>query len=124
MTQTWTTADRDRVIEHLNLTLDKLDAVETALTRYENRYGATAIAAVQAKLLLLDDYQAKLLAIRTSPDLGVTSQSVPGFYSFTRSAGSEIEGIRNQYNQERQWVVIRLGLSHYATIGQGKVSRA
>jgi hypothetical protein len=121
---TWTTNDRDRVITYLDLTLDKIDAVENALTRYEQRYGVTAIVGLQTKLTLLDTYSSQLLALRLSADSGVTSQSVPGFYSYTRTAGSESDGLQNQFNQERQWVVIRLGLSHYATIGQGKVSRA
>ena len=121
---TWTTSDRDRIMIYLDLTLDNISTIENALISYENSYGSTAIVSLQAKLTLLDTYSAQLLTIRTSGDLGVTSQSVPGFYSFTRTAGTEISGVQNQYNQERQWALRRLGLSHYATIGQGKVSRA
>jgi hypothetical protein len=120
---TWTTNDRDRIVKYLNLTRDYYNLIESTLTSYETEYGASAITGVQSKLTGLDTYKASIDSQMTDGSLGVTSQSVPSFYSITKQSGSDIRATMALYNSDRQWLIDNLGLQNYASLS-GKQIRA
>ena len=120
---TWTTNDRDRIVKYLNLTRDYYDLIESTLTSYESDYGASAITEVQSKLTGLDTYKASIDSQMTDGSIGVSSQSVPSFYSITKSSGSDIRATMTLYNSDRQWLIDNLGLQNYASLS-GKQIRA
>ena len=124
MTQTWTTSDRDLLIKHLDLTRREYGLIESTLTSYESSYGASAIIEVRSKLTSCETLQTSIDTKKQSSDYGITSQSVSGFYSWSKKEGTEIEGITQAYNAARHWLVKNLGLQSYCRIGQGKLSRA
>jgi hypothetical protein len=118
---TWTTNDRDRIIKYLNLTRAYYDLIESTLTSYESTYGASAITEVQSKLTGLDTYKATIDTQLTDSSLGVSSQSVPGFYSITKSAGSDNRATMALYNSDRQWLIDNLGLQNYASLNSKQI---
>ena len=118
---TWTTNDRDRIVKYLNLTRDYYDLIESTLTSYESDYGASAITEVQSKLTGLDTYKASIDSQMTDGSIGVSSQSVPSFYSITKSSGSDIRATMALYNSDRQWLIDNLGLQHYASLTSKQV---
>ncbi len=128
MTQTWTDNDRDRIVKYLNLTREYDALIASKLTSYETDYGASAIAEVQSKLNGLDDYNdpnipTSIKAQMTNGGIGTTSQSVPSFYSITKSSGSDIRATMALYNGDRQWLIDNLKLQNYASLS-GKHTRA
>jgi hypothetical protein len=128
MTQTWTNNDRDRIVKYLNLTRDYYSLIESTLTNYEALYGASAITEVQSKLDGLDDYNdpdnpKSIKSQMTDGSLGVTSQSVPSFYSITKQSGSDLRATMALYNGDRQWLIDNLKLQNYASLS-GKHTRA
>ena len=118
---TWATNDRDRIVKYLNLTRDYYDLIESTLTSYESDYGASAITEVQSKLTGLDTYKASIDSQMTDGSIGVSSQSVPSFYSITKSSGSDIRATMALYNSDRQWLIDNLGLQHYASLTSKQV---
>ena len=123
MTQTWTNNDRDRIVKYLNLTRDYYTLIENTLTTYEDTYGASAITEVQSKLDGLDTYKTTIDGQMTDGSLGVTSQSVPSFYSITNLSGSDLRATMALYNGDRQWLIDNLQLQNYASLS-GKHTRA
>ena len=120
---TWTTNDRNRIVKYLNLTRDYYSLIESTLTSYETDYGASAITEVQSKLTGLDTYKASIDSQMTDGSIGVSSQSVPSFYSITKSSGSDVRATLALYNSDRQWLIDNLGLQNYASLS-GKQIRA
>lgn len=125
---TWTNNDRNRIVKYLNLTRDYYSLIESTLTTYEDTYGASAITEVQSKLDGLDDYNdpdnpKSIKAQMTDGSLGVTSQSVPSFYSITKQSGSDLRATMVLYNGDRQWLIDNLQLQNYASLS-GKHTRA
>ena len=120
---TWTTNDRNRIVKYLNLTRDYYSLIESTLTSYETDYGASAITEVQSKLTGLDTYKASIDSQMTDGSIGVSSQSVPSFYSITKSSGSDVRATMALYNSDRQWLIDNLGLQNYASLS-GKQIRA
>ena len=118
---TWTVNDRDRIIEYLNLTIESEKLIERTLTNYETAYGASAIVKVQAKLTSLDGYKATILSGMTSGELGLTSQSVPGFYSITKSAGSDLRATMALSSSAKQWLITNLRLQNYASLSSKQI---
>jgi hypothetical protein len=123
MTQTWTTNDRDRIVKYLNLTRDYYSLIESTLTSYEDTHGASAISEVQSKLDGLDAYKTTIDGQMTDGSIGLTSQSVPSFYSFTKQSGSDLRATMALYNGDRQWLIDNLQLQNYASLS-GKHTRA
>lgn len=123
MTTTWTTNDRDRIVKYLNLTRDYYGLIESTLTSYESDYGASAITEVQSKLTGLDTYKASIDSQMTDGSIGVSSQSVPSFYSITKQSGSDIRATMALYNSDRQWLIDNLKLQNYASLNS-KQTRA
>lgn len=123
MTTTWTTNDRDRIVKYLNLTRDYYGLIESTLTSYESDYGASAITEVQSKLTGLDTYKASIDSRMTDGSIGVSSQSVPSFYSITKQSGSDIRATMALYNSDRQWLIDNLKLQNYASLNS-KQTRA
>jgi hypothetical protein len=120
---TWTTNDRDRIVKYLNLTRDYYALIESTLTTYEDTYGVSAITEVQSKLDGLDAYKTTIDTQMTDGSLGVTSQSVPSFYSITKQSGSDLRATMTLYNGDRQWLIDNLQLQNYASLS-GKHTRA
>jgi len=123
MTQTWTDNDRDRIVKYLNLTRADYSLIESTLTSYESSYGTSAITEVQSKLDALDGYKTTIDNQTVDGSSGITSQSVPSFYSFTQTAGTALRGVYSLYNSDRQWLIDNLGLENYASLS-GKQIRA
>jgi hypothetical protein len=125
---TWTNNDRDRIVKYLNLTRDYYSLIESTLTNYEALYGASAITEVQSKLDGLDNYNdpdnpKSIKSQMTDGSSGVTSQSVPSFYSITKQSGSDLRATMALYNGDRQWLIDNLKLQNYASLS-GKHTRA
>jgi hypothetical protein len=120
---TWTTNDRDRIVKYLNLTRDYYALIESTLTTYEDTYGVSAITEVQSKLDGLDAYKTTIDTQMTDGSLGVTSQSVPSFYSITKQSGSDLRATMTLYNGDRQWLIDNLQLQNCASLS-GKHTRA
>ena len=120
---TWTTNDRDRIVRYLNLTRDHYNLIESTLTSYESEYGASAITEVQSKLTGLDTYKTSIDSQMTNGSIGVTSQSVPSFYSITKQSGSDVRATMALYNSDRQWLIDNLRLQNYASLNS-KQTRA
>ena len=118
---TWTINDRDRIIEYLNLTFDLIPLIETALTNYETAYGASAIVKIQAKLTNLDAYRASISSAMLGGELGITSQSVPGFYSITKSTGSDLRATMALSSSAKQWLITNLRLQNYASLSSKQI---
>ena len=75
------------------------------------------------KLDGLDAYKTTIDTQMTDGSLGVTSQSVPSFYSFTKQSGSDLRATMALYNGDRQWLIDNLQLQNYASLS-GKHTRA
>lgn len=120
---TWTTNDRDRIVKYLNLTRESYTTIESSLTSYESSYGASAITEVQSKLTSLDTNKASIDAKQTDGSIGITSQSVPDFYSITKTSGSDLRALMTLYNSDRQWLIDNLRLQNIASLS-GKQIRA
>lgn len=118
---TWTINDRDRIIEYLNLTLEDIKLIERILTNYENRYGVEAIAKVQSKLTLLDTYKASIETSLSNGEIGITSQSVPGFYSITKRAGASLGATMSLSASAKQWLITNLRLQNYASLSSKQI---
>ena len=124
MTTTWTSTDVSNIKTLFNLEYKYVRRIEEALTDFETQYGATAIADIQAKITSAKELRAKIAAIEQSSDYGVTSQSVPGFYSFSRKEGTEVSGYYNALNSIKQAIVSELGIQNIARINTSKIIRA
>ena len=118
---TWTINDRDRIIEYLNLTLDSIPLIERTLTNYEAVYGSSAIVKVQAKLTSLDSYKATISGYMTGGELGITSITVPSFYSITKSAGSDLRATMALSSSAKQWLITNLRLQNYASLSSKQI---
>ena len=118
---TWTVNDRDRIIEYLNLTPDIIQMIESSLTNYESSYGASAIAKVQLKLAVLDNYKIIIEGLLTDGSVGITSQSVPGFYSITKRAGSDLSATMTSSRSAKQWLIVNLRLQNYASLSSKQI---
>jgi hypothetical protein len=57
----------------------------------------------------------------TDGSVGVSSQSVPSFYSITKSSGSDIRATMALYNGDRQWLIDNLGLQNYASLNSKQI---
>lgn len=124
MTQTWTATDVTNIKNLFNLEYKYVRRIEEALTDFEAQYGATAIADIQTKITDAIALEEQIATIEQSSDYGVTSQSVPSFYSFTRKEGSEITGYRNAYDSAKQSIINELRLKDVARINTSRIIRA
>lgn len=124
MTQTWTNTDVANIKTLFNLEYKYVRRIEEALTDFETQYGANAIADIQTKITDAIALKEQIATIEQSSDYGVTSQSVPSFYSFTRKEGSEITGYRNAYDSVRQSIINELRLKDVARINTSRIIRA
>ena len=118
---TWTVNDRDRIIEYLNLTPNVIQTIESSLTSYEASYGASAIAKVQLKLAILDNYKTIIDNLLTEGSIGITSQSVPGFYAITKRAGSDLNVTMSLSRGAKQWLITNLRLQNYASLSSKQI---
>ena len=118
---TWTVNDRDRIIDYLNLTLESIALIERTLTNYEATYGASAIVKVQSKLTNLDTYRTSISSAMLGGELGITSQSVPGFYSITKSTGSDLRATMALSSSAKQWLITNLRLQNYASLASKQI---
>lgn len=121
---TWTSQNVTDIKNLFFLDYKYVRQIEEALTDFENQYGATAIADIQAKITSAKDLRAKIAAIEQSGDYGVTSQSVPNFYSFTRKQGTEVSGYYNALNSLKQSIISELRIENIARINVSKIIRA
>lgn len=121
---TWTATDVTNIKTLFNLEYKYVRRIEEALTDFEAQYGATAIADIQTKITDAIALKEQIATIEQSSDYGVTSQSVPSFYSFTRKEGSEISGYRNAYDSVRQSIINELRLKDVARINTSRIIRA
>ena len=121
---TWTATDVSNIKTLFNLEYRYVDRIESALTDFENQYGATAIADLQTKINEAIALKATIAGIEQSSDFGVTSQSVPSFYSFSRKEGTEVSGYRNAYDSLRQSISNELRLQDVARINTTRIIRA
>lgn len=121
---TWTATDVSNIKTLFNLEYRYVDRIESALTDFENQYGATAIADLQTKINEAIALKATIAGIEQSADFGVTSQSVPSFYSFTRKEGTEVSGYRNAYDSLKQAISNELRLQDVARINTTRIIRA
>ena len=124
MTTTWTNTDVANIKTLFNLEYKYVRRIEEALTDFEAQYGANAIADIQTKITDAIALKEQIATIEQSSDYGVTSQSVPSFYSFTRKEGSEITGYRNAYDSVRQSIINELRLKDVARINTSRIIRA
>lgn len=124
MTQTWTATDVNNIKTIFNLEYKYVQRIEEALTAFENQYTATAIADLQTKIKSAIALKATIAGIEQSSDFGVTSQSVPSFYSITRAEGTEVRGYRNAYDSLKQTISNELGLRDVARINFTRIIRA
>jgi len=121
---TWTSQDVTDIKTLFNLDYKYVRRIEGALTDFETQYGAGAITDIQGKI---DDALAlKVIidAIQQSADYGVTSQSVPSFYSITRKEGTEVAGYQNAYDSLKQSISSELNLKDIARINTTRIIRA
>jgi len=121
---TWTSQDVTDIKTLFNLDYKYVRRIEGALTDFETQYGAGAITDIQGKI---DDALAlKVIidAIQQSADYGVTSQSVPSFYSITRKEGTEVAGYQNTYDSLKQSISSELNLKDIARINTTRIIRA
>ena len=118
---TWTVNDRDRIIEYLNLTPNVIQTIESSLTSYEANYGASAIAKVQLKLSSLDNYKTIIDNLLTDGSIGITNQSVPGFYTITKRAGSDLNATMALSRNAKQWLITNLRLQNYASLSSKQI---
>ena len=121
---TWTSQNVTDIKNLFFLDYKYVRRIEEALTDFETQYGASAIADIQSKITSAKDLRAKIAAIEQSGDYGVTSQSVPGFYSFTRKEGTEISGYYNALNSIKQAIISELRIQNIARINTSKIIRA
>ena len=121
---TWTATDVSNIKTLFNLEYRYVDRIESALTDFESQYGATAIADIQTKINEAIALKATIAGIEQSSDFGVTSQSVPSFYSFSRKEGTEVSGYRNAYDSLRQTISNELRLQDVARINTTRIIRA
>jgi hypothetical protein len=121
---TWTATDVTNIKTIFNLEYKYVQRIEEALTDFENQYGATAIADLQAKINEAIALKATIAGIEQSANSGITSQSVPGFYSFTRKEGTEVRGYRNAYDSLKQTISNELRLQDVARINTTRIIRA
>jgi hypothetical protein len=121
---TWTATDVTNIKTIFNLEYKYVERIESALTAFESQYGATAIADLQTKIASAIALKTTIAGIEQSADYGVTSQSVPSFYSFTRKEGSEIAGYKNAYASFKQTISSELGLRDIARINTTRIIRA
>ena len=124
MTTTWTATDVSNIKTLFNLEYRYVDRIESAFTDFENQYGATAIADLQTKINEAIALKATIAGIEQSADFGVTSQSVPSFYSITRKEGTEVSGYRNAYDSLKQTISNELRLQDVARINTTRIIRA
>lgn len=124
MTTTWTATDVSNIKTLFNLEYRYVDRIESALTDFENQYGATAITDIQGKINEAIALKATIAGIEQSSDFGITSQSVPSFYSFSRKEGTEVSGYRNAYDSLRQTISNELNLRDIARINTTRIIRA
>lgn len=121
---TWTANDITNLKTIFNLEYCYVRRLEEAFTDFENNYGATAVIDIQSKITEAIALKASINAIEQSADYGITSQSVPAFYSFTRKEGSEIMGYQNAYNSIKQSLINELKLKDVARINTSRIIRA
>tara|TARA_R110002126_G_scaffold178014_1_gene326949 strand:+ start:728 stop:1099 length:372 start_codon:yes stop_codon:yes gene_type:complete len=121
---TWTATDVSNIKTLFNLEYRYVDRIESALTDFESQYGATAIADIQTKINEAIALKATIAGIEQSSDFGVTSQSVPSFYSFSRKEGTEVSGYRNAYDSLKQTISNELRLQDVARINTTRIIRA
>jgi hypothetical protein len=121
---TWTATDVTNIKTIFNLEYKYVRRIEEALTDFENQYGATAIDDIQAKINEAIALKAAIAGIEQSADFGVTSQSVPSFYSITRKDGTEVSGYRNAYDSLKQTISNELRLQDVARINTTRIIRA
>jgi hypothetical protein len=121
---TWTATDVTNIKTIFNLEYKYVRRIEEALTDFENQYGATAIDDIQAKINEAIALKATIAGIEQSADFGVTSQSVPSFYSITRKDGTEVSGYRNAYDSLKQTISNELRLQDVARINTTRIIRA
>jgi hypothetical protein len=124
MTQTWTATDVSNIKTIFNLEYRYVDRIESALTDFESQYSATAMADLQTKINEAIALKATIAGIEQSADFGVTSQSVPSFYSFSRKEGTEVSGYRNAYDSLKQTISNELRLQDVARINTTRIIRA
>lgn len=124
MTTTWTATDVSNIKTLFNLEYRYVDRIESALTDFESQYDTTAMADLQAKINEAIALKATIAGIEQSSDFGVTSQSVPSFYSFSRKEGTEVSGYRNAYDSLRQTISNELRLQDIARINTTRIIRA
>jgi hypothetical protein len=121
---TWTATDVANIKTIFNLEYKYVRRIEEALTDFENQYTATAIADLQTKINEAIALKATIAGIEQSADFGVTSQSVPSFYSITRKDGTEVSGYRNAYDSLKQTISNELRLQDVARINTTRIIRA
>ena len=121
---TWTATDVTNIKTLFNLEYKYVRRIEGALTDFETQYGADAIADIQSKIAEALALKVKIDAIQQSSDYGVTSQSVPSFYSITRKEGSEVVGFQNAYDSLKQSISSELNLKDIALINTTRIIRA
>jgi hypothetical protein len=121
---TWTATDVTNIKTIFNLEYKYVQRIEEALTDFENQYTATAIADLQTKINEAIALKATIAGIEQSADFGVTSQSVPSFYSITRKDGTEVSGYRNAYDSLKQTISNELRLQDVARINTTRIIRA
>ena len=121
---TWTESDVTNIKNIFNLEYKYVQRIEESLTAFENQYGATAIADLQTKIASAIALKTTIASIEQSADFGVTQQSVPSFYSFSRKEGSEVSGYRNAYDSLKQTISNELGLRDVARINTTRIIRA
>ena len=124
MTTTWTATDVTNIKTLFNLEYKYVQRIEEALTDFENQYGATAIADIQTKITDAIALKTTIAGIEQSSDYGITQQSVPNFYSFSRKEGTEIAGYRNAYDSPKQSISNELRLKDVAKINTTRIIRA
>lgn len=121
---TWTATDVTNIKTILNLEYKHVQRIEESLTAFENQYGATAITDLRTKITSAIALKATIAGIEQSSNYGVTSQSMPSFYSFSRKEGSEVSGYRNAYDSLKQSIRSELKLEDIARINTSKIIRA
>lgn len=124
MSSTWTSTDVTNIKNIFNLEYQYVRRIEHALTDFETQYGADAIAVIQGKIADALALRVKIAEIEQSSDYGITSQSVPAFYSFTRKEGTEVTGYQNAYDSIRQSISNELRLRDIARINTTRIIRA
>ena len=124
MTSTWTQNDVTRIKNSFNLSYEYVTTIEYLLTTFETQYGASAITELQSKLTAIVALKVAIDAKKASASYGVIQESVTGFYSQTRTQGTEIQALQYNYDSLRQWVIRELHMQSIIQINTSRVIRA